>query len=73
MFGIVRPNPAFTKSATAVEAMEPIVIEEEGVHKDRATEPIRPPTPTAPSQAAEEASEVNAGTEAEAIGVARVI
>ena len=48
-------------------------MEEIAVQIDRVAEPIRPPAPTAPSQAAEEASDVNTRAEPESKTDVRVI
>jgi hypothetical protein len=49
-----------------VEAvMEAVMVEEEAIYEEPATKPIAPPTPTAPSQAAEESTNVDARPESE--------
>src|ERR1039457_2269434 len=56
---IMRPDPTAAKPPVAIIATEAVAVEKGVVLKNRAVEPVRPPAPTAPSQAAEEASDVN--------------
>ena len=56
-----------------MEITEAIAMEEIVVHIDRVAEPIRPPTPAAPSQAPEEASNVNTRSEPESKTDVRVV
>jgi len=70
---IVGPGtPALERPAT-VEVAETVAMEERVVHIDRVAEPIRPPAPTAPSQTAEEASDINTRAEPESKTDVRVI
>ena len=72
MTRIVRPGSPACERAATVEVTETIAMEKIVVHIDRAAEPIRPPAPTAPSKAAEEASDVNARAEPESKTDSRV-
>ena len=66
---IVCPDPTAAKPAAAINATEAIVIEKVVILKNRAAEPVRSPAPTAPSQTAEEASDVNPRAESITITV----
>ena len=66
MFGVMRPNAIASEPAIAVtgEPVVPVMAEEEGAFENRAAEPIRPPAPASPTQAAEEAAKIDARSEA---------
>src|ERR1700728_3445391 len=62
MRGIVRPGATALKAA-AMKVTVTIAMEEKVIHINPAAKPIRPPPPTAPSEAAEKAPDVNAPAE----------
>ena len=63
MCGVMRPDGATCKPATAGKAVIAIMTEEEAALENRAAEPIRSPAPAAPTQTAKKETDVNAGPE----------
>lgn len=60
---IVCPGTSTLERAAAVEVTETVAMEKTVVYIDRSAEPVRSPSPTAPSKSAKEASEVNTRAE----------